>query len=424
MLCFTGKMTSSLILIAWISCSIHLTTALTLTSEEWQSGSRKYSPCFCSITRPNSLGGSLVKYVNCSNIYLDQIPSDLPDDTEYLDVSRTPIENVQSSDSHYNGSPLMYPNLPAQFINATSGLQKLKYLDLSGNSFNEFNSDPFLSLEFLSGIFGLEVHRLTVESFSGLQNLGTLELRTPMQTLPNNLFLHLKTSKLTLHLENALTLPSSILDHFSTSLKTLIIFADKMVELPESLLDNLLLLQKFTLEVKEMDTIPEHLLHGSTLFRSLNLKQGNYIFFVVFYVGHSEWIKNSLFRSILYNFHGNISMNGVRHCNTVVYCGLDNSLICWNLPDIPDEMWMLLHSMSSTRYLKHITIDGVKHLPKNVFQYIPYLETIVIHKTDDLEPNLFKRLVRLNNLNLAQNNIKGMLMNQGKYLFHPNINSS
>ena len=71
-------------------------------------------------------------------------------------------------------------------------------------------------------------------------------------------------------------------------------------------------------------------------------------------------------------------------------------------------MWMLLHSMSSTRYLKDITIEGVKHLPENVFQYIPYLETIAIHRTEVLDPKLFKRLVRLNNLNLAGNNITGM----------------
>ena len=259
-----------------ICCWMHLTTVL--TSEEWQSGSRKCSPCFCSIKRPNSLGGSLVKYVNCSNLYLDQIPSHLPDDSEFLDVSRKPIQNVQSSDFHYNGSSLMYPNLPPEFINATNGLHKLKYLDLTGNSFNEFNSDPFLYLEFLSGIFGLEVHRLTVESFTGLRNLGTLELRTPMKSLPPNLFLHLKTSKLTLHLENAVTLPSSIFEHLDISLKILIIHADRMANLPESLLDELSLLQKFTLIVKEMESIPEHLLHGSTLFRSLNLKQGESFF--------------------------------------------------------------------------------------------------------------------------------------------------
>ena len=68
-------------------------------------------------------------------------------------------------------------------------------------------------------------------------------------------------------------------------------------------------------------------------------------------------------------------------------------------------MWMLLHSMSSTRYLKDISLEGIKHLPKNVFQYIPYLESISIHKSEELDPNLFKRLVRLNHLELADNNI-------------------
>ena len=78
---------------------------------------------------------------------------------------------------------------------------------------------------------------------------------------------------------------------------------------------------------------------------------------------------------------------------------------CLFVPDIPDEMWMLLHSMSSTRYLKDITLEGIKELPKNVFQYIPYLESISIHKSKGLDANLFKRLVRLNHLELADNNI-------------------
>ena len=61
--------------------------------------------------------------------------------------------------------------------------------------------------------------------------------------------------------------------------------------------------------------------------------------------------------------------------------------------------------MSSTRYLKDITLEGINHLPKNVFQYIPYLESVAIHKSEELDPNLFKRLVRLNHLELADNNI-------------------
>ena len=243
-------------------------TASSLTPEEWQSGSSsKCSTCFCSLTRKTSLGGSLVKYVNCSSLFVDLIPSDLPDDTEFLDLSRTPV---------VTGSSLMYPELPEGLVNATSGLNKLKYLDLTGNSFNAFNSSSFSHLEFLSGIFGLEITGLTFGSVSGLHNLGTLELRTSMENIPDDLFLPLKLSVLKLHLENAPSLPSSLFNPLATSLKTLTIVGDKMTELPESLLDNLLLLQKFTLMVKDMDSIPEHLLHGSSLFRSLNLKQGKF----------------------------------------------------------------------------------------------------------------------------------------------------
>ena len=253
-----------------ILCAIPC-TASSLTPEEWQSGSSsKCSPCFCSLTRKTSIGGSLVKYVNCSNLFLDLIPSELPDDTEFLDLSRVPV---------VSGSSLMFPELPTELINATSGLHKLKYLDLTGNSFNKFNSSSFSHLEFLSGIFGLEISGLTSGSLTGLHNLGTLELRTPMENIPNDLFLPLKSSELTLHLENAPSLPSSIFNPLATSLKRLTIVGDKMTELPESLLDNLLLLQKFTLVVEDMDSIPEHLLHGSSLFRSLNLKQGEPSYF-------------------------------------------------------------------------------------------------------------------------------------------------
>lgn len=69
-------------------------------------------------------------------------------------------------------------------------------------------------------------------------------------------------------------------------------------------------------------------------------------------------------------------------------------------------MWILLHSMSSTRYLKHITLDGVQHLPEKLFQCIPYLESITIHHSESpLHRALFDRLVRLNSLDLAENQI-------------------
>ena len=245
-------------------------TGSSLTPEEWQSGSSsKCSPCSCSLTRKTSLGGSLVKYVNCSNLFVDLIPSDLPDDTEFLDLSRTPV---------VSGSSLMYPDLPTGLVNATNGLHKLKYLDLTGNSFNTFNSSSFSHLEFLSGIFGLEITGLTSGSLSGLHNLAILELRTAKENIPDDLFLPLKLSVLKLHLENAPSLASSLFNPLATSLKTLTIVGNKMTELPESLLDNLLLLQKLTLIVNDMDSIPEHLLHGSSLFRSLNLKQGKFSF--------------------------------------------------------------------------------------------------------------------------------------------------
>ena len=186
----------------------------------------------------------------------------------------------------------MFPELPTELINATSGLHKLKYLDLTGNSFNKFNSSSFSHLEFLSGIFGLEISGLTSGSLTGLHNLGTLELRTSMENIPDDLFLPLKSSVLTLHLENAPSLPSSIFNPLATSLKRLTIVGDKMTELPESLLDNLLLLQKFTLVVEDMDSIPEHLLHGSSLFRSLNLKQGEPSYFQ--YTTQSRCLTRSL----------------------------------------------------------------------------------------------------------------------------------
>lgn len=250
--------------------------ALHLSSQEWQSGSRKCLPCSCSIQRPEALGGTLVKHVNCSNLYLDHLEATyLPDDTEFLDISRTSMSSSPvGADVYFNGSSLLYHSVPTQLVNATKRLQKLKYLNLSGNSFNEFHSSPFSHLEFLSGILGLEVHSLSSDSFQGLSHLTFLGLRTPMQNLPDDVFSALAVSELTLHLEFAETLPQTIFNPLNTSLRTLTVRGDRMSLLPESLLDSLLLLQKFTLRVTRMETVPEHLLHGSTLFRSLKLRQG------------------------------------------------------------------------------------------------------------------------------------------------------
>ncbi len=164
----------------------------------------------------------------------------------------------------------------------------------------------------------------------------------------------------------------------NTTLRALTLFGDALRVgrdgeggLPESLLDSLLLLQSFTLVAQNLESLPEHLLHGSTLFRSLNLKQG---------------VRD---RCIL-SFSSGLCVTSGHLCPVI-------------LAEIPEEMWALLHSMASTRHLRAVSLSGVRRVPPGLFQYIPYLESVSIRRGDPagLHPRLFQRLVRLNELSLA-----------------------
>ncbi|GFO33465.1 immunoglobulin superfamily containing leucine-rich repeat protein 2 [Plakobranchus ocellatus] len=138
----------------------------------------KCPPCLCTVTHSNHI------QAHCMGKHLKSIPSTLPKNITYLDMSRNPISYLNISEiSEYtdllsfelNGEPALVQVSNDSVPQAGSNLQQL---DLGRNKISEVEDTSF---QFLSSLIYLNLSKNSLQrinnmTFQGLVNLRTLDL--------------------------------------------------------------------------------------------------------------------------------------------------------------------------------------------------------------------------------------------------------
>ena len=206
---------SSLSINGFCSWILKLVCILFLVNE---ASSQSTCPAKCQCT---ALPGGVI--VNCAQLSMTSIPSDLPKDVMELNLQNNSISSTSESDFSREYTNLVKLDLSHNRISTwTNGvntrLPSLRFLDLSNNMMSSLSNETFngytLDKLYLSGN-GLE--NLARNVFYGGHIKGLYLDSCKIQTLPSDIFKPLKSSIEVLSLSHnaySLSLPSALLDGF------------------------------------------------------------------------------------------------------------------------------------------------------------------------------------------------------------------
>ncbi|GFO33464.1 toll-like receptor m [Plakobranchus ocellatus] len=138
----------------------------------------KCPPCVCTVTHSNHI------QAHCMGKHLKSIPSTLPKNITYLDMSRNPISHLNISEISEYTDLLSFELTGERKLvqvykdSVPQGGSNLQQLDLSGNEISEVKDTSF---KFLFSLVNLNLaknslQRINNMTFQGLVNLRTLDL--------------------------------------------------------------------------------------------------------------------------------------------------------------------------------------------------------------------------------------------------------
>ena len=195
----------------------------------------------------------------CNEIGLVSIPSEVPRDTELLDLSNNQIEVFSLRRYTHLRVLLLASNeireLPHHAFSDGTAVAQLELLDLTGNRLDVLRAGSLSGLSHLNTLLGVHATYLEPGAFQGLMKLKQLEITTEMVSLPEN-FLQVPLSSLRLVVPQATGLRHKLLHSMNLTLSTLYIRAPSLVRMHEDFLVHLLILRSVELELPNLGSLP------------------------------------------------------------------------------------------------------------------------------------------------------------------------
>lgn len=221
-------------------------------------------PCTCLIL-PRRL-----RLADCSKLGLTTIPSNLPQNIDVLDLSNNLLRRhmLISIRKFVN---VKYLNLAHNKIDIILGsdfedLEFLQQINLTGNYIVGIARKPFQKLgERLRSIIGFEAQRFKYDVFENLDKMKRLSIVFHQSPIPSNIFSPLKgLQHLQVSIIKSTTIPNTLFTMEGGSLlKNLQIEANNLLVIPETILQGLTELSKFTIIGERLGQLPNNIFHGN-----------------------------------------------------------------------------------------------------------------------------------------------------------------
>ncbi|XP_026183219.1 leucine-rich repeat-containing G-protein coupled receptor 5-like [Mastacembelus armatus] len=392
----------------------------------------------------------LLHWVDCSDLGLREIPSNLSVFTSYLDLSMNNLTVLSSgglSSLHFLEELRLAGNdLSSIPSGAFTGLYNLKVLMLQNNQLTSVPAGAFNNLHNLQSL-RLDANHISsvpIGCFSGLRSLRHLWLddnaltEVPVEALGDLLALQAMTlalnhishvpdhafSKLgrlvVLHLNNnRIVSMGTNCFHGLHSLETLDLNYNSLVEFP-SAIRSLSHLKELGFHSNNIQSIPEHAFTGNpsliTIFFYNNPIQS---------VGRSAFQNLPELRTLSLNGAADLTefpdLTGTRSLESLTITGAQitslPSLVCEQLPnlqllDLSYNQIQTLPSFSGCESIQRIELhhNEVEELKENTFHGLLSLRSVDLswNRLSSVEPNSFSALPALTKLDLSSNQLSSL----------------
>ncbi len=225
-------------------------------------------PCHCHLRSFASAlaHGHSVKVANCDDLGLGAIPANVvPYDVEILSLKRNNITNISGIEAFTQAKVLRIDFnhidtlTPGTFNRSRNSLMELS---VRGNDLLAIEENSFQGLTRLQILKGLRTQTLSSKAFFSLPSLRVLHLETPAEELSDTIFnSNTKLEILRLKLPLVKSLPLKMFEP-CPKLQRLYLTASHLTVFPAETFDGLGHLRIISLELPELQTMPEDVFHS------------------------------------------------------------------------------------------------------------------------------------------------------------------